>query len=539
MLFASSSKGNFIFLFVLALFIQFLSFKVNAQTCNESSRTFSYSGVTCVNFGINFSTSVSSSIDSIVWVWGDGTRTSSFPVAANVQKNYKSSGYYDVKMIRYFKSPFCKDSIIRTISVYDIPSVAATRQSPSPKCAPVTEILELTIDDPVSPATQLTIDFGDGTSQTITYNQLASNVSHQYNKSSCGKNFKTSTNITICENCFVILITATNECGPSLSIASPVAVTVYDKPSPDFIVAKDINPSVIIDTVTNQASTCVVGDVFFENNTESGQGTNCLQQDTVNFLLYDASNNLVDQKSYNCNDAKCDSIFALNFPGIGTYRVVLSQSNSCGAAVSEQVLLIRDAPGVGFSFIPAGCYPSEIVFTNTSGPDIIKSTWDFTGDSTQIAVDTLRADQQFVYTSEGTYTVRLTGFDGFCENTVDTSFSLNILCQDLYVPNAFLPESTDKLFNTFRPVAQNLLKYKMEVFNLWGELLWTSAEIENGRPTEGWDGTYLGQNCPAGTYIWNVEAVLDDGLGLGGRKWEGQKINTRKRSTSGTFSLIR
>ena len=69
----------------------------------------------------------------------------------------------------------------------------------------------------------------------------------------------------------------------------------------------------------------------------------------------------------------------------------------------------------------------------------------------------------------------------------------------------------------------------------WGHLLWESSKIDSeGRPLEGWDGTYNGTLMPQGTYMWKASAVfIDDTI------WQGSDIGTGEYKTVGTVSLIR
>ena len=39
----------------------------------------------------------------------------------------------------------------------------------------------------------------------------------------------------------------------------------------------------------------------------------------------------------------------------------------------------------------------------------------------------------------------------------------------------------------------------MQIFNRWGELLY-----ETNNPDKGWDGTYNGQPCIGGIYVWLI-----------------------------------
>ena len=44
------------------------------------------------------------------------------------------------------------------------------------------------------------------------------------------------------------------------------------------------------------------------------------------------------------------------------------------------------------------------------------------------------------------------------------------------------------------------------VFNRWGELL-----FETSNATNGWNGTYKGEEVPVGTYVWKIIAKEETG----------------------------
>ena len=41
--------------------------------------------------------------------------------------------------------------------------------------------------------------------------------------------------------------------------------------------------------------------------------------------------------------------------------------------------------------------------------------------------------------------------------------------------------------------------YNLRLFNRWGSLLFASQNV-----SEAWDGTYRGNRCESGVYIWTV-----------------------------------
>ncbi|MEI7661075.1 MAG: gliding motility-associated C-terminal domain-containing protein [Bacteroidota bacterium] len=68
----------------------------------------------------------------------------------------------------------------------------------------------------------------------------------------------------------------------------------------------------------------------------------------------------------------------------------------------------------------------------------------------------------------------------------------------IWVPNAFTPDG-DGVNDVFRPYSLNVRQFSMKIFNRMGQLLFSSGEI-----SEGWDGTWGGQQCPQGNYAYLI-----------------------------------
>ncbi|MCS6916861.1 MAG: gliding motility-associated C-terminal domain-containing protein [Chitinophagales bacterium] len=85
----------------------------------------------------------------------------------------------------------------------------------------------------------------------------------------------------------------------------------------------------------------------------------------------------------------------------------------------------------------------------------------------------------------------------------------NVVCLDqpsqIYVPNAFAPGGVNA---TFKPLinADAITSYRMQIFNRWGEIIFTSSD-----PDQGWDGRYRGSLMQQGAYAYVIE--LTDGNG--------------------------
>lgn len=77
---------------------------------------------------------------------------------------------------------------------------------------------------------------------------------------------------------------------------------------------------------------------------------------------------------------------------------------------------------------------------------------------------------------------------------------------NVYIPNAFTPNS-DGLNDTFFPVAScEFLDYSLHVYNRWGELIFESDRID-----EGWDGYHKGEIAPSGIYTYIFTYRLNRG----------------------------
>lgn len=92
----------------------------------------------------------------------------------------------------------------------------------------------------------------------------------------------------------------------------------------------------------------------------------------------------------------------------------------------------------------------------------------------------------------------------------------------LNIPNAFSPDG-DGLNDYFIPrelLSSGLKSFTMNIFNRWGELIFTTSSID-GR---GWDGKYNGVAQPMSTYVYVIDAEF---------------VNNQKKVFKGNVTLIR
>ena len=85
------------------------------------------------------------------------------------------------------------------------------------------------------------------------------------------------------------------------------------------------------------------------------------------------------------------------------------------------------------------------------------------------------------------------------ENGCSASDNVHIYYDPIvYVPNTFTPNG-DESNQGFHIVAHNIQSFELLIFDRWGELIFTMSDL-----TDYWDGSYKGNNCQDGTYVWKL-----------------------------------
>lgn len=94
-----------------------------------------------------------------------------------------------------------------------------------------------------------------------------------------------------------------------------------------------------------------------------------------------------------------------------------------------------------------------------------------------------------------TYTVSYTD-----QNGCTAADTVNIFYDPIvYIPNTFTPGGVDDVNPVFQAYGGNVKTFEMLIFNRWGEVIYTLEEF-----TDSWDGTYNGDECQDGTYVWKA-----------------------------------
>jgi gliding motility-associated-like protein len=100
-----------------------------------------------------------------------------------------------------------------------------------------------------------------------------------------------------------------------------------------------------------------------------------------------------------------------------------------------------------------------------------------------------------------TYVVRAQANDAGVAQSVSNPVTI-VKDPNLFYPTAFTPngDSLNDIFNVF---GQYISSFQMDIFNRWGELMYTTTDLEKG-----WDGKFKGIDMPEGTYTF-VAKITD------------------------------
>jgi len=138
----------------------------------------------------------------------------------------------------------------------------------------------------------------------------------------------------------------------------------------------------------------------------------------------------------------------------------------------------------------------------------------------------------YSFPEHGDYRVVLTVVNEYgCSDTALADVHVE-LTYGLFVPNAMaMGEEGDAGY--FLPKGIGIGTYNALIYDNWGNLLWESSALQNGSPSEGWDGSYQGVSVPQGSYTWRIDATFKNGV-----VWEGMEQKNGKFKTTGTITVL-
>lgn len=100
--------------------------------------------------------------------------------------------------------------------------------------------------------------------------------------------------------------------------------------------------------------------------------------------------------------------------------------------------------------------------------------------------------------------------DGGCSST--DKVTIQVLCNgvNVFMPNTFSPNH-DGMNDRFYPRGKGLFIVKaLHIFNRWGQEVFARLNFTPNAAADGWDGTFQGQDAPAGIYVYMMEVICEN-----------------------------
>ena len=200
----------------------------------------------------------------------------------------------------------------------------------------------------------------------------------------------------------------------------------------------------------------------------------------------------------------------------GNYIVSLTVTNISGQSIHTVIITVYQNPVVVFNVYPTDVINNSqiVIFSNFSSYNEFQ-LWRF-GDGTTSTEES----PWHKYESEGTYNITLivTSKDG-CVDSSSFATPVNVKFNEgkLKFPNAFVWNRSGPTGGywqegnindgIFRPHFENIIEYKLQIFNRWGVLIYKSNDLQKG-----WDGYFGNGNLALeGVYVWKAKGRYIDG----------------------------
>jgi PKD repeat protein len=479
----------------------------------------------CKNDVLSITNTSVTPLSGTIWNFSDGDSS----LLYNPAHSWSSAGPFDIKLTGYSALNGCPSTTSKTVNVLELPVIRFTSDKPY-GCVP----LDINLSNQSLGATYFEWDFGDGNTQ------LGNTSSHRYETAGQYSVKLRGIDLNGCKNDTVLYyITAHPIPSPSFSLVrdrlcglplsvqtvnqTPDAVgyvwdmgngstSVQNNPSAQYINAGDYTVKL---TATNAFSckntvqqtvsaysipvadfnwtpdiACAPAEISFDNVS--------LYTTKSYWRFTDGGSSVID-----------NPVHTFQLPGIYGATLVASHRDVCFDTLSlASIITIHPSPVASFSYFENLTVPPSGMFQFTDeSVDAVEWDWDF-GDG-EISSDQ-NPEHRYYYNGPKEVTLLVTSENQCTDDT--TRIIIPSDMKGLFVPNAFTPFAGEGDARVFRPRGVGLKEYEIELYSPYGQLLWRSDKLDEGRPAESWDGTFRGEMMPQDVYTWKVtRAVFDDG----------------------------
>jgi gliding motility-associated-like protein len=256
----------------------------------------------------------------------------------------------------------------------------------------------------------------------------------------------------------------------------------------DYLGCKDTAEHVVVVDSTGSISFEVTEEEVCAGTTIGLKGTFMQQGNTGSSWNMADGNILKDKFDFN-----------YTFDAPGTYEVkFIANYRVCPDAEFSKLVTVKPYPKVNLGEDTSLCLNGKaITLTETVNAGNPNAVYTWNSDGTAKA-PSIQVRHSGMYAT----TVEIDGCSASDSVYVSNNCYINI-------PNAFSPngDGNGDYFLPRQALSKGVSKFNMNIYNRWGQLLFTSNSI-NGR---GWDGKYNNQPQDLGVYVYLVDVTFVDG----------------------------
>ena len=422
-------------------------------------------------------------INYTYWDFGDGNGS----ISLNPSHTYAQPGTYQVKLIKG-STQGCLDSIVQTITIFDIPETHFRAVLTSGDSCSVPQTYEFQ---------NLTTG-----AQAYIWDFDYLNSPGQFTSSQTTPSF-TYLNAGV----YQVRLISFNAFGCTDTAFKTVVVN-------DGVVADfDVSPVNGCDPLTLN----LFSQPIFNR-----------QLDTIAFVRWELSN------GWTSNTLDSISFVTIDQPGQYELNYYVYTNQGCSDSIIGQIINVYPTPQPNFTISKVDIRTFDFINNGVYLDTTLQFLWSFgDGDTSNAFSPRHRYLQTTMMDSLQVCLIVRNSFNCF-ESICKPIFMWDY---NLSVPNSIVPEriqfGEDALF---LPKGHDLMTYNLSIFDKWGSLVFETTALNDGAPVEAWNGRLnnQGEILPMGAYVWKIEASFNDG-----HVWQGNSYSGEKPKRYGTLMLIR
>jgi gliding motility-associated-like protein len=172
---------------------------------------------------------------------------------------------------------------------------------------------------------------------------------------------------------------------------------------------------------------------------------------------------------------------------------LVSASGVYSVSLSNNICEVTDEIEIDFDVFPSFELPSDTFLCNGS---FLEFGFPNSGENNNYLWQDGTTSSNYTVLSEGTYILNVSNS---CGSNSDSIFVDYYSCKcEFKAPNVFTPnfDNDNDVFGVF-PLCDSLESIELEIYNRWGELVFTSNSVNSK-----WDGILNGTTLPMDNYVW-------------------------------------